>query len=113
MNDCYVAIWEFRVTSEYAAEFERVYVAGGTWEELFRSSPGFISTELVVDRVEAGRYLTIDRWVSLEAFLDFKEKFGKEYAALDRQCERFTKSETKIGEFTQVSPSPSAPGQQP
>ena len=99
----YFAVWEFQVKAECAAEFESIYGPEGSWARLFRRSPEYLGTELLRDLERPGRYLTIDRWTSAGAFYQFKEAAAGEYAALDKQCERLTQAETKIGEFTAVT----------
>ena len=46
-----------------------------------------------------GRYLTVDRWESAEAFERFKAGFAGEYAELDRRCQRLALTERSIGQF--------------
>jgi heme-degrading monooxygenase HmoA len=65
---------------------------------LFRHSPAYLGSELLRDASCAGRYLTIDRWTSREAFRQFKKQRAAEYAALDKAFEQTTESETFIGD---------------
>jgi hypothetical protein len=95
----YLAIWEFQVRAECVPEFEKIYGPDGQWAQLFRRSPLYFGTELVRDLERAGRYLTIDRWISREALRQFKRQFAADYAALDETCERLTESETQVGDF--------------
>jgi len=96
---CYLAVWEFRVKPESIAEFERVYGPEGQWARLFRRSADYRGTQLLRDNERAGRYLTIDRWASHGALQRFKHEFAAEYAALDKECEQLTHSETLLGDF--------------
>ena len=100
----YLAVWEFQVRAECVPEFEKIYGADGQWAQLFRRSPLYLGTEFVRDLECAGRYLTIDRWISREAFRQFKQQFAADYAALDETCERLTESETHVGDFEASSP---------
>ena len=105
----YAVIWEFQVKSESLSEFERVYGPNGLWAQLFRHNPEYLGTELLHDighrAGHLARYLTIDRWTSLDAFSQFKRDFAAEYGALDEKCERLTASETLLGEFEAVATS--------
>lgn len=95
----YTYIWEFHVKPDVREAFERHYGPKGTWAELFRKAPGYIETLLLRDRANACRYLTIDRWQSVEAYHGFKAQFSREYEELDEQCAGLTTQEISIGEF--------------
>jgi heme-degrading monooxygenase HmoA len=92
-----VIVWEFRVPAAHEKEFEAAYGAGGEWAQLFALSPDYEGTELLRDESTRGRYLTVDRWASAEAFVDFRRLHSVEYEALDARCEAWTESERKIG----------------
>ena len=97
---CYV--WQFEVRSEFLDEFLKAYSPGGAWTQLFKKADGYMSTELVRDLDNPNRFLTIDRWTGKTLYLAFRKKFAKEHQKLDSACERFTISETYLGEFTSV-----------
>ena len=99
----YVRIWQFQVKADREAEFERVYGPQGEWAYLFRRASGYEGTELVRSVNTRGLYITIDRWSSESAFLDFKMKFADEYRALDHACEHFTEAETNLGDYLRLS----------
>jgi heme-degrading monooxygenase HmoA len=99
MNPMYTCLWEFVVGPGARAEFERHYGAEGTWVRLFRRSPGFVETRLLIDRSNAGRYVTIDRWKSEEDYRAFRESFSAEYTKLDAECGALTRAETSLGAF--------------
>jgi quinol monooxygenase YgiN len=91
------AIWEFRVSPEYVAEYERNYGSNGTWAQLFRRSPAYRGTELLRDNDDPLRYVTIDKW---EDLAPYKAMRGREdYKELDVHCERLTTSDRLIGIF--------------
>ncbi|MCM2314869.1 MAG: antibiotic biosynthesis monooxygenase [Thermoanaerobaculia bacterium] len=94
-----VIIWEYLVSSDHAEAFEQIYSGGGDWAKLFSSSDGYLGTSLLHDATGAGRYLTLDRWSSREAFDAFHAAFPDEYAALDARCQELTENERKLGEF--------------
>ncbi|MGA9352761.1 MAG: antibiotic biosynthesis monooxygenase [Terriglobales bacterium] len=95
----YLVVWEFQVKPESLAEFELNYGPDGLSSKLFRHSPAYLGTDLLRDATRAGRYLTIDRWTSREAFRQFKQQNAAEYAALAKEFEQLTESEALIGDF--------------
>jgi quinol monooxygenase YgiN len=103
----YVIIWQFVVKPGAESDFERAYGPDGIWSQFFRRGPGYLGTELLRDLEAVQRYLTIDRWSSRAAFESFQARFAGGYAAIDRQCEALTESETRMGSFE------SAGGQEP
>lgn len=96
-------VWEFRVLPGCEAPFEAIYGPQGRWVQLFKLAGGFLGTELLRDATDPRRYLTIDRWVSAEAFARFREVHGAEYAALDALCEPLTETETRLGAWRSLS----------
>jgi heme-degrading monooxygenase HmoA len=103
----YSYIWQFQVAADRMADFERHYAAGGSWTDLFRLGHGYVGTELLKDRTDPLRYITIDTWQSIEAYQQFRATFGAQYRALDEVCAGFTTSEVSLGEFSGVSSNPS------
>jgi heme-degrading monooxygenase HmoA len=97
--DGYAYIWEFTVAEEHRAAFELAYGPRGKWVALFRRSPGYLGTELLRDPTTSGRYLTVDRWVSLAAYRAFRADHGDAYAAIDAECEHLTQHERSLGEY--------------
>lgn len=100
----YAYLWEFHVQPECRAQFERHYGPEGTWAALFRQAPGYLGTLLLQDRSDPLRYVTIDRWQSLEAYRAFRARFARQYEELDRQCAGLTAREAPLGEFTSWRP---------
>ncbi|NOT32825.1 MAG: hypothetical protein HOP12_01510 [Candidatus Eisenbacteria bacterium] len=94
-----VIVWEFVVKPERSEDFESLYREDGAWAELFRESPGFVSTTLMKDLKLPLRYMVADRWTSEEAFEEFKRSHAERYQALDLRCQRFTERETELGRF--------------
>ena len=95
----YATLWTFNVQPDRKAEFEFHYGPDGTWVRLFRRAPGYIGSELLQDRADAHRYVTIDRWESREAWQAFRQHFSAEYERLDREFEGMTTAEAQLGEF--------------
>jgi len=98
----YVTIWEFRVRGDRREEFERHYGPQGSWVALFRQAAGYVGTELLHDRSDPLRYLTIDRWTDADAYRAFRAGFAGPYAVLDQACEGLTTHEAAIGEFEEA-----------
>jgi heme-degrading monooxygenase HmoA len=96
----YCYLWEFHAHPERQAEFERRYGPDGEWVALFRQAPGHIETLLLRDRSQSLRYVTIDRWESLDAYRTFRSQFSRQYEELDRLCEGLTTHEAPLGEFS-------------
>ncbi len=90
-------LWEFVVREECTQEFEKHYCASGTWAEFFRRSPSYHGTTLLAG--EQSRYLTWDRWDSLEAYEEFRLANRVEYDDLDTRFEALTVSERRLGVF--------------
>jgi heme-degrading monooxygenase HmoA len=95
----YVVVWSFDVADEQRAAFERAYGPDGAWARLFIRSPGYLGTELLHDAEHPDRWLTVDRWVSLEAYAAFHETWKADYEALDDACAALTRREDRVGAF--------------
>ena len=95
----YVYVWEFLVKREHERNFERAYEGDGEWARLFRRAPGYLRTELLRDRANPSRFVTIDYWESEAAFAAFRSQFASEFEALDTKFAAWTTSEEEIGRF--------------
>jgi heme-degrading monooxygenase HmoA len=95
----YVIIWEFKIRPEVEAEFIEKYGSIGVWARFFRSSEGYMRTELVRDVAASQRFLTLDYWQSEEAFNDFRKQNLAEYQRLDKELAGLTEQETRLGAF--------------
>ena len=101
MKNGYVTMWECHVRLDSLAEFEKRYGADGDWAMLFHRSSGFIETLLLKDLHETGKYITLDRWQSAEAFKSFRSKWEQDYIGLDNECNALTLSEKHLGTFSE------------
>jgi len=99
MSTAYTYLWEFIVEPSRLKEFQQQYGPEGPWVALFRQANGYIDTLLLQDRADPHRFITVDRWTSIEAHRAFRSAFSREYAALDAWCEHLTVRETPLGEF--------------
>ncbi len=95
----FVVVWQFDVAEDKLAPFEAAYGPAGKWAQLFQKSPGYLGTELLKDAYIAGRYLTIDRWRSEEAFREFRKANDAGYEEIDRACDDLTAREERVGTF--------------
>jgi heme-degrading monooxygenase HmoA len=102
----FAALWEFSIRESSQAEFEACYGPGGDWARLFSQAPGFIGTDLLRDRADPLRYVTVDRWASVEDWRAFRVRFAAEYERLDKASEMLTAREAPLGEFMPADPAP-------
>lgn len=98
----YLVIWEFHVQQGLEGQFERVYGSEGDWAALFGPNPEYCGTELVRDKGDARRYLTLDYWTSEGAYEAFRKAHASEYKQIDEGCERLTVKEREIGRFSRA-----------
>jgi heme-degrading monooxygenase HmoA len=103
----HVILWRFQVKNGCEAEFERAYGPDGDWARLFQRGEGYLGSELLRDTSQAGTYVTIDRWVSPEAYAAFGDRWRDEYHMLDQRFGALTERETLLGMFSTV-PTPIA-----
>ena len=102
----YAALWEFEVPPANQAEFEAQYGPDGSWVRLFRRASGYLGSELLRDRSDPLRYLTIDRWESADAWRTFRREHAAEYERLDRELEGLTAREAPLGEYAPAGGDP-------
>lgn len=95
-------IWEFSVGEAEREAFERAYAPGGPWARLFAEGEGFLETRLLRAKESPGMYQTVDRWVSREAYAEFKRAFATRYDALDEEVGELSRRETYIGLFDEI-----------
>ena len=98
----YLVIWEYRVRAGCQKEFEKMYSPNGLWARLFRRGAGYLNTELIHDPKNRSRYLTIDRWISSEAYDAFRANWREDYDALAAHCARLIEREAQLGAFTEL-----------
>ena len=99
----HVIVWEFVVRAGREREFEEAYGATGAWATLFSKSTEHLGVELLRDTAIAGRYLTIDRWNSADAFGRLRKARSDEYESLVARCEGLIETERKIGVCSGIS----------
>ena len=94
-----VIVWEYMARPDRLEEFESLYRPDGPWVDLFKSSPGFVSTTLMRDVRDPHRFVIADRWMSEESYEAFKVDFAAEYKTLTDRGERLHRAEHLIGRF--------------
>jgi heme-degrading monooxygenase HmoA len=94
-------VWEFYVSSQNRAQFEKEYGPDGSWARLFQGASGHLETRLLRDSSNPLRYVTIDRWESAAAHESFRSRYSSQYNDLDRRCEEFTTRENFLGQFSE------------
>ena len=95
----FVILWQFDIAEEKIPAFESAYGIDGKWAHLFQQSSDYLGTELLKDAYVPGRYITLDRWKSEEAFRSFRAQHDADYEAIDRDCDSLVAAETRIGAF--------------
>jgi heme-degrading monooxygenase HmoA len=98
----YVYVWRFLVRPGSGSAFEAAYGPDGDWVRLFRQADGYLGTQLLRDRADPRRYITIDRWTSREAWEAFRAERAVEWEEIDRRGEALTEREEEIGRFEDV-----------
>jgi heme-degrading monooxygenase HmoA len=99
----YLIIWEFRVRLGMEEQFEKVYGPEGDWAQFFTRGAGYDRTELNHDLKDSRRYVTLDFWISREAYENFRQQHATEYGALDQKFEELTETELEVGKFERVA----------
>ena len=99
----YLIIWDFRVRPGMEERFEKVYGPQGDWAQFFTRGAGYVGTELNHDLKDSRRYVTLDFWISREAYENFRQRHAAEYGALDQKFEELTETELEIGKFERVA----------
>jgi len=94
----YHLVWRFVTDPARQAEFEAAYADNGLWAGFFRRGEGYLGTELLRELGGSPAYVTIDRWISREAYEHFRRTYAAEYAMIDRRCAELTVEETFLGD---------------
>jgi heme-degrading monooxygenase HmoA len=89
-------VWQYDVRPGSEPEFEAAYSADGAWARLFRTSAGYLGTELFRSVDAPGRYLTVDRFASLAAWRGFLAEHHAAYEQLDDRCAVLTVAEQEL-----------------
>ena len=98
----FVILWEYEVKTGCEESFERAYGPQGSWVELFRHSPHYLSTQLLRDTLRSSFYFTLDFWESQTAYQQFKRAYHTAYNSMDLASAHFFSTERYVGSFVQV-----------
>lgn len=102
MSKGYAYVWEYQVLDTALDRFKSLYGPSGEWVRLFLRAEGYICTELLDDREQPSRFLSIDHWESRKAYEKFRAAFANEYAEIDEMGEGLTVRERYLGSFTPI-----------
>jgi hypothetical protein len=100
----FVILWEYEVKLGCEESFERAHGSQGSWVQLFRRDPAYISTQLLRDPLRCSFYHTLDCWNTDQAFDNFKLSYRVDYESLDLATQSLTVQERLIGSFTRLRP---------
>ena len=92
-------VWQFRARAGMEREFEGRYSSTGDWARLFARVEGYLGTTLMRNAADRRLYLVIDAWRDAESLASFKQAYGAEYDALDKECQALTEDEIDLGTF--------------
>ena len=92
-------VWQFRARAGMEREFEGRYSSTGDWARLFARVEGYLGTTLMRNPADRRLYLVIDAWRDAESLASFKQAYGAEYDALDKECQALTEDEIDLGTF--------------
>jgi quinol monooxygenase YgiN len=92
-------VWEFIVNPEHLGAFEAAYGPDGEWVKLFGQDPDYIRTDLHRDVRNQHRFICVDHWKTQQACMSFRERYRKQYDALDKQFQQYTVDERQLGNF--------------
>ena len=95
----YLIVWTYDVPPQATDDFIAAYGPDGDWAQLFAKGAGFVGVELYR---EGQTFLTLDRWLSEDAFDAFQAAFGAHYQALDAKLAHLTRSQQRVGAFSTV-----------
>jgi hypothetical protein len=95
-----VVVWRYRVAPGKGAAFEAAYGPEGPWAQLFSESPDYEGTDLL--RGEAGVWMTLDRWMTPDAYDSFITLHRAEYSRIDEECAGLTEEQVLVGRFDAI-----------
>jgi hypothetical protein len=91
-----VRVWRYDVPADLREEFEREYGPDGSWARLFTASPGFVATSLYVEVGSPTHYLTVDRFATHDAWLQFRAQHQEAYEDLGRRLRHLTTAQEEL-----------------
>ena len=102
----YLNIWEFYVKTDLEKQFEQANGSAGEWYQYFKRSPDFLGTGflrgvdlLIEDKEEVRRYLTEDRWRSIDGFRSYVKANPDKFQELSDINDRLVVRNRYLGFF--------------
>lgn len=92
-------VWAYKVKPQSRAAFVRAYGPNGEWANFFSRSPGYVRTDLLADKDDENRFVTIDYFRDDKARGMLVEELADAYKAIDKRWEDATDEEVFIGAF--------------
>src|SRR5688500_12210287 len=96
------SVWRFVAKPDQEALFEALYGPEGGWASLFRGSPAYQGTFLLMDRGKSRGYVLIDVWNSRAERDAYCREHAERYKLLDQAGAEITESEQHEGWFESV-----------
>jgi hypothetical protein len=98
----YIYIWQYDIYPDFRSDFLFSYGPTGERVKFFKKGDGYLKTELLTDKQNKFKFITIDYWINSQQYAEFLKKNELEFTEIDKKCDAFTKSELKIGDYELV-----------
>jgi hypothetical protein len=95
----YTIIWQYTINPVHLETFVEFYNSNGTWAQFFQQSPDYVGTDFLKSEKNENQFITIDMWLSQQAYEQFLEDHKEKYQEIDKRCEGFTVEEALIGKY--------------
>jgi len=92
-------IWEYWIAHGREKEFAEMYGPNGDWAKLFDEAPGYVRSDLLLDKQDPSRAIVMDWWESRQQYTAFLHEFKAEYEAINARAEMLNSSECCLGWF--------------
>ncbi len=106
-EDLVYNVWEFYVLPAREREFQQLNGDYGAWHEFFSRSTQFMGTKclrgletIVKDGKRARKYLTQDRWLSVEGAYKYIRENHEEFRRLSAENARLAVQKAHLGFFS-------------
>ncbi|HRE15110.1 MAG TPA: hypothetical protein PLD37_13020 [Usitatibacteraceae bacterium] len=98
-TSAYLVLWRYRAEAGKESKLVQFFSKGGPWAQLHAASKDWLGIELLADDERPGEFVSIERWKSEEGASAFAGEHEADLDRLDRQIEKLTGSEQRIGAF--------------
>ena len=103
-TNSFACVWSYLVVPEHRDAFKKAYGPKGVWHEFFSNSPDYLSTDLLEDKNDPNRFVTIDTFKTSDARDKLVAARQTEFNEIDGTWEKATRNETFIGMFEVCAP---------